>query len=275
MWRPLGTLRRGPGLRDIAQAGSCAGSVVLMPLAPRTARAVDLAIGERTEGPLFLKPRRNPTARPARRVPSGATVGETSRHRQAGRAPLAAALVHHRRTRGRRGAARRPRSSVACRSENDHALRPSAPIPRPARHLRRSHLRRRRLTLSDMGAVRQPRRAAPTHSACRFGAAGSGRVLRFGVVICALPSDIGISGGAAIVGVRPAAGRARITWSRAISADRPQRDRCRPIASPRRWRPVKGAHGEGNTTHSIDRCDRVAGGRPAGSAPGHGDGRGG
>ena len=30
------------------------GKVVTVPLAPRTARAVDLAIGERTEGPIFL-----------------------------------------------------------------------------------------------------------------------------------------------------------------------------------------------------------------------------
>ena len=30
------------------------GKVVTIPLAPRTARALDLAIGERTEGPIFL-----------------------------------------------------------------------------------------------------------------------------------------------------------------------------------------------------------------------------
>ncbi len=30
------------------------GKVVTIPLAPRTARAIDLATGERTEGPLFL-----------------------------------------------------------------------------------------------------------------------------------------------------------------------------------------------------------------------------
>src|SRR5487761_1122890 len=30
------------------------GKVVTIPLAPRTAQAVDLAIGERTEGPIFL-----------------------------------------------------------------------------------------------------------------------------------------------------------------------------------------------------------------------------
>jgi len=30
------------------------GKVVTIPLAPRTARAIELAVGERTEGPLFL-----------------------------------------------------------------------------------------------------------------------------------------------------------------------------------------------------------------------------
>ena len=30
------------------------GKVVTIPLAPRTARAIDLAIGERCEGPIFL-----------------------------------------------------------------------------------------------------------------------------------------------------------------------------------------------------------------------------
>jgi integrase len=30
------------------------GKVVTIPLAPRTARAIDLAVGERSEGPVFL-----------------------------------------------------------------------------------------------------------------------------------------------------------------------------------------------------------------------------
>ena len=56
------------------------GKTVTIPLAPRTARALDLAIGERIEGPLF---------------------------------------------------------------EDHHALRPSPPVTRPARHLHSGHLRRR------------------------------------------------------------------------------------------------------------------------------------
>jgi integrase/recombinase XerD len=32
------------------------GKVVTIPLAPRTARAIDLAVGERSNGPIFLSP---------------------------------------------------------------------------------------------------------------------------------------------------------------------------------------------------------------------------
>jgi integrase/recombinase XerD len=41
------------------------GKVVTIPLAPRTARAIDLAVGERSEGPLFLATD-GPMARPPR-----------------------------------------------------------------------------------------------------------------------------------------------------------------------------------------------------------------
>ena len=44
-------LERGHRTPTITRKG---GKVVTIPLAPRTARAVDLAIGERTDGPVFL-----------------------------------------------------------------------------------------------------------------------------------------------------------------------------------------------------------------------------
>jgi integrase/recombinase XerD len=44
-------LERGHRTRPITRKG---GKVVTIPLAPRTARAIDLAIGERTDGPVFL-----------------------------------------------------------------------------------------------------------------------------------------------------------------------------------------------------------------------------
>jgi len=55
------------------------GKVVTVPLAPRTARAIDLAVGERLEGPIFLGPDgqrldRHGAARIARRVASRAGI---------------------------------------------------------------------------------------------------------------------------------------------------------------------------------------------------------
>jgi len=46
-------LERGHRILTITGKG---GKVVTIPLAPRTARAIDLAIGERCEGPIFLTP---------------------------------------------------------------------------------------------------------------------------------------------------------------------------------------------------------------------------
>jgi integrase/recombinase XerD len=58
------------------------GKVVKIPLAPRTARAVDLAIGERCEGPVFLAPGgrrldRHGTGRIVRRVARRAGITKT------------------------------------------------------------------------------------------------------------------------------------------------------------------------------------------------------
>jgi integrase len=44
-------LERGHRTLTVTRKGS---KVVTVPLAPRTARAIDLAVGERTEGPVFL-----------------------------------------------------------------------------------------------------------------------------------------------------------------------------------------------------------------------------
>jgi hypothetical protein len=58
--KPLG-VERGHRTLVITRKG---GKVVTIPLAPRTARAIDLAIGERVEGPIFPHLRRA-AARPA------------------------------------------------------------------------------------------------------------------------------------------------------------------------------------------------------------------
>jgi integrase/recombinase XerD len=47
----LGALLVAAGLGSLTRKG---GKVVTIPLAPRTARAIDLAIGERTDGPVFV-----------------------------------------------------------------------------------------------------------------------------------------------------------------------------------------------------------------------------
>jgi integrase/recombinase XerD len=75
-------LERGHRTLTITRKG---GKVVAIPLAPRTARAIDLAIGERASGPVFLAV-----------------------------APHAKARVHNRGARCRRPAARRARSRFPC-----------------------------------------------------------------------------------------------------------------------------------------------------------------
>jgi integrase/recombinase XerD len=60
------------------------GKVVTVPLAPRTARAIDLAIGERVEGP-GLPGRRWPAAGPARRRADRPPGRPPRRDHQAGR----------------------------------------------------------------------------------------------------------------------------------------------------------------------------------------------
>ena len=87
---PLG-VERGHRTLAITRKG---GKVVTIPLAPRTARAIDLAIGERSEGPIFLaadgrRLDRHGAGRIVRRIARRA--GSPSRS-----APHAGARVHHR-----------------------------------------------------------------------------------------------------------------------------------------------------------------------------------
>ena len=66
-------LERGHRTLTITRKG---GKVVTIPLAPRTARAIDLAIGERTDGPVFLAADR----RRLDRHGAGRIVRKTARH---------------------------------------------------------------------------------------------------------------------------------------------------------------------------------------------------
>ena len=70
------------------------GKVVTVPLAPRTARAIDLAVGEHTDGPLFLAAD-GAAAGPARRRADRPHDRPPRRDHQERHAPHAAARVHH------------------------------------------------------------------------------------------------------------------------------------------------------------------------------------
>jgi integrase len=118
-----------------------------VPLVPRTARTIDLAVGERHEGPI-LRRRDGPTPRPAHRAPVGPRCWQARRAWR--RAPSrAASRVHHGGPRRRRAAARRPDRRPARRPAHDHHLRPSTTELRPPRCLCRGGVRRGRLTLSQ------------------------------------------------------------------------------------------------------------------------------
>jgi integrase/recombinase XerD len=103
-------LDRGHRTLTITRKG---GKVVMIPLAPRTARAIDLAIGERTDGPVFL----TLDGRRLDRHGAGRIVRKVARrgceHQGRHTAP-AQARVHYRRAGCRGPAARCPRGCLPC-----------------------------------------------------------------------------------------------------------------------------------------------------------------
>ena len=110
-------LERGHRTPTITRKG---GKVVTIPLAPRTARAVDLAIGERTDGPVFLAG--DGTAGPARCRPDRPPGRPPRRDHQAGHPAHVAARVHHRRAGCRGPVARRAGSRLPCGPEDHDAI---------------------------------------------------------------------------------------------------------------------------------------------------------
>ena len=121
-------LERGHRTLVITRKG---GKVVTIPLAPRTARAIDLAIGERTGGPLFItadgkRLDRHGAARVVRRVTRRAGISKQVSPHTLRHAFITAALD----------------AGVPLRDVH-HALRPGPDQPRPPRHLHRRHLHRR------------------------------------------------------------------------------------------------------------------------------------
>ena len=97
------SLERGHRTVTVLGKGS---KLAVIPLPPRVARAVDLAAGERSAGPLLLT-RVGTTAGPPRRHPDRPPTRQASRDHQAHLPALAAPQLHHRRPRRRRAAPRR------------------------------------------------------------------------------------------------------------------------------------------------------------------------
>ena len=111
-------LERGHRTLTILRKG---GKIVTIPLAPRTARAIDLAIGERLEGPIFIGTEgnrldRHGAARIVRRVARRAGITKPIGPHTLRHAFITAAL------RRRRTPTRRPGSSLPRRPQDDHAL---------------------------------------------------------------------------------------------------------------------------------------------------------
>jgi integrase len=103
-------LERGHRTLTITRKG---GKIVTIPLAPRNARAIDLAVGERTGGPVFLA-RRRPQSGSARCRADRPQDRPPRREWQSGHASHASARVHHCRVGCRGPAARRARGRLAC-----------------------------------------------------------------------------------------------------------------------------------------------------------------
>jgi len=118
-------LERGHRTLTVLRKG---GKVVTMPLAPRVARAVDLAIGDRLDGPIFVDSNagerldRHAAGRIVRRVARRAGI-----NKRVGPHTLRQRL-HHRRLGRRRSVARRARSCQSRRPTHDDALRPGPPV---------------------------------------------------------------------------------------------------------------------------------------------------
>ena len=96
--------------------------MVTIPLAPRTARAIDLAVGERTEGPVFLtadgrRLDRHGAGRIVRRVARRAGILKTVTPHTLRHAFITAAQV------SRGAATRRPRSRLARRPADHDQVR--------------------------------------------------------------------------------------------------------------------------------------------------------
>ena len=118
------------------------GKHVTIPIAPRTGRALDLYIGERTMGPIFLgveggRMDRYCADRMVKRLVKRGGIDKRISPHSLRHSFITAALD------AGVPLARRPRSSQPCRPTNDDALRPRPTQPRSPRHLHRVDIHRR------------------------------------------------------------------------------------------------------------------------------------
>jgi site-specific recombinase XerD len=122
------------------------GKFAVIPLAPRTSRALDLYIGERTMGPIFLGAKGGRMDRYA----ADRTVKRLARRAAITKRISPHSLRHklHHRCFGRRSAPARPAGGGQPFRPSDHdAVRPRPGLARPPCDLRRRHLLGRRLPL--------------------------------------------------------------------------------------------------------------------------------
>jgi integrase/recombinase XerD len=125
-------LERGHRALTIRRKG---GKVVTVPLAPRTARAIDLAVGERCQGPIFVGAQgerldRHAAGRIVRRIARRAGITK-----RVGPHTLRHAFITPRSTPAFPCAT--SKKPPATPIPHHHALRPSPSLTRPSRHLHR------------------------------------------------------------------------------------------------------------------------------------------
>ena len=120
-----------------------------MPLTVPVLRVLEACRGQRTTGPLVLRP---VSGKPIDRrdvYRMVARIAKAAGHPAAHQPALAAARRDHQRPRRRRPLARRPDPGPARRPTHHRALRPSPRQPRPTRRPLPHRLRRRRLSLGS------------------------------------------------------------------------------------------------------------------------------
>jgi integrase/recombinase XerD len=153
-------LERGHRTLTVLRKG---GKIVTIPLAPRTARAIDLAIGERLDGPIFLRPDglrmdRHCASRIVRRVARRAGVDKLIGPHTLRHAFITAALDAGVPLRDVQEAASHadPRTTMLYDS-----ARACPRLARSARHLHRRGVPRGRRTITPRSPSSAPRRSAP------------------------------------------------------------------------------------------------------------------